>query len=79
MTQSRANVRRMVSPMSDILPGTKTAAHLASVHRQPLPGCAVRRDRYRGLDVAAGRPEVFVIPGDNPLSLLGPILSSGAN
>ena len=68
--------------LSDIVPGTKTPAHLS----REFLGNPFQGARYthfieidvRGLDLIQGRPGVFVVPNENLLDLTGRILRSGA-
>lgn len=69
--------------LTDIVPGTKTAAQLSRVlFGHPFLG---RRCTHyveidvAGLSVRQGRPGVFVIPNDRPLDLTGRLVRSGEN
>lgn len=69
--------------LTDIEPGTMTAAQLSRV----LIGHPFQGRRFThyvaievaGLTVIQGRPGVFVIPNDHPLDLTGRVVRSGAN
>jgi RHS repeat-associated protein len=67
--------------LSDVAPGAKTPAQLSRAFLgNPFQGA--RFTRYvevdvRGLNVVQGRSGVFVIPGEDRLSLFGRIVSSG--
>uniref|UniRef100_UPI00350E4FBF HYD1 signature containing ADP-ribosyltransferase family protein n=1 Tax=Nonomuraea pusilla TaxID=46177 RepID=UPI00350E4FBF len=69
--------------VSDVPPGTMTASQLAFFFVR-LPSATRRFTHYVGIDVAGlevvrGREHVFVIPGREPLDLMGRIVSWGAN
>jgi RHS repeat-associated protein len=67
--------------LSDIVPGTKTPAQLSREFLgHPFQG--VKYTHYieidiSGLNIVQGRPGVYVIPNDAPLSLIGRIISWG--
>lgn len=69
--------------LSDIEPGTMTNSQLSRQFLgQPFQGS--RFTNYvgidvQGLNVVAGRPGVFVVPGEVSLDLAGRIVSSGVN
>jgi RHS repeat-associated protein len=69
--------------LSDIAPGTKTPAQLSRAFLgQPFQG--QRFTHYLelnvdGLDVIQGRANVFVVPGETPLDIIGRIVGYGAN
>ncbi len=67
--------------LTDIEPGSKTPGQLSAAFLR-VPWAGQKFTHYvaidvRGLDVAVGRPGVFVVLGDTPLDLAGRILGSG--
>jgi hypothetical protein len=69
--------------LSDIAPGTKTPAQLSRAFLgQPFQGqrCTHFIElNVDGLEVIQGRPNVFVVPGESPLDIIGRIVGYGAN
>ncbi|WP_277928951.1 HYD1 signature containing ADP-ribosyltransferase family protein, partial [Luteimonas aquatica] len=69
--------------LSNIVPGTRTSAQLSrDFLGQPFQGR--RYTNYveinvTGLNVVEGRSGVFVVPNDDPLDVVGRIISSGKN
>lgn len=67
--------------LTDLVPGTKTPAQLSQAFvRRPFFGS--RYTHYievdvAGLNVIEGRPGVFVVPNEEPLDLIGRIMSHG--
>jgi hypothetical protein len=69
--------------LSDIAPGTKSAAQL-SREFLGMPFQGARFTHYveidvRGLNVVQGRPGVYVVPNEGELQLINRIMSSGKN